>query len=66
MMICAKDLFYAMDTDLFMKRVQQDANWSLFCPNEAPNLYETHSDEFDKLYLKYEKDINYSKGRQST
>ena len=53
----AKDLFYAMwIPDLFMKRVQQDANWSLFCPHEAPNLYETHSDEFDKLYMKYEKD----------
>ena len=51
----ARDLFYAMWTpDLFMKRVEQNADWTLMCPNECPDLYNVHGDEFDKLYLKYE------------
>ena len=53
----ARDLFYAMLVpDLFMKRVEQDTTWTLFCPNEAPGLYETHSEEFEALYEKYEKE----------
>jgi ribonucleoside-diphosphate reductase alpha chain len=40
--------------DLFMKRVEQNAEWTLMCPNECPDLYNVHGDEFDKLYLKYE------------
>ena len=51
----ARDLFYAIWTpDLFMKRVEQNAEWTLMCPNECPDLYNVHGDEFDKLYLKYE------------
>ena len=51
----ARDLFYAMWTpDLFMKRVEENAEWTLMCPNECPDLYNFHGDEFDKLYLKYE------------
>lgn len=51
----ARDLFYAMwIPDLFMKRVEEDANWTLMCPNECPNLYNIHGEEFDQLYLKYE------------
>ena len=51
----ARDLFYAMwIPDLFMKRVEEDAEWTLMCPNECPNLYKVHSDEFDALYLGYE------------
>ncbi|MEK9612872.1 MAG: ribonucleoside-diphosphate reductase subunit alpha [Flavobacteriaceae bacterium] len=51
----ARDLFYAMWTpDLFMKRVEQDAEWTLMCPNECPDLYNVHGEEFDKMYLKYE------------
>ncbi|MDC1047923.1 ribonucleoside-diphosphate reductase subunit alpha [Flavobacteriaceae bacterium] len=51
----ARDLFYAMWTpDLFMKRVEKNAEWTLMCPNECPDLYNVHGDEFDKLYLKYE------------
>ena len=51
----ARDLFYAMWTpDLFMKRVEQNAEWTLMCPNECPGLYNVHGDEFDKLYLEYE------------
>ena len=51
----ARDLFYAMwIPDLFMKRVQEDGSWTLMCPNECPDLYNTHGDEFDTLYLDYE------------
>ncbi len=51
----ARDLFYALwVNDLFMERVEQDAEWSLFCPHEAPNLHECHGQEFRDLYTKYE------------
>jgi len=50
-----RDLFLAMwIPDLFMKRVQEDSTWTLMCPNECPNLYNVHSEEFDALYLSYE------------
>jgi len=52
----ARDLFYAMwIPDLFMKRVEADANWTLMCPNECPNLFDTYGEEFEKLYTSYEK-----------
>jgi ribonucleoside-diphosphate reductase alpha chain len=51
----ARDLFYAMWTpDLFMKRVEQDGMWSLFCPHECPGLADTYGAEFEKLYTRYE------------
>ena len=51
----ARDLFYAMwISDLFMQRVKDDAEWSLFCPNECPGLDEAYGDKFNKLYTKYE------------
>ena len=53
----ARDLFYAMwIPDLFMKRVEENESWSLFSPDEAPNLHETYGEEFEKLYTKYEKE----------
>jgi ribonucleoside-diphosphate reductase alpha chain len=53
----ARDLFYALwISDLFMKRVEADEEWSLFCPNEAPGLADTYGEEFEKLYEKYERD----------
>ncbi|MEN2284299.1 ribonucleoside-diphosphate reductase subunit alpha [Algoriphagus sp. SE2] len=53
----ARDLFYALwIPDLFMKRVEQNENWSLFCPNEAPGLSECHGEEFERLYEKYERE----------
>ena len=59
----ARDLFYAMwIPDLFMKRVQEDSHWTLMCPNECPGLPDTHSEEFEKLYLKYEE---LGKGRKT-
>ena len=53
----ARDLFYALwIPDLFMKRVEESGMWSLFCPNEAPGLADVVGDEFEALYLKYEKE----------
>lgn len=51
----ARDLFYALWVpDLFMKRVEANGEWSLFCPHEAPGLHECWGEEFEKLYAKYE------------
>jgi ribonucleoside-diphosphate reductase alpha chain len=51
----ARDLFYALwIPDLFMKRVEAGADWSLFCPHEAPGLADVHGAAFEELYLKYE------------
>jgi len=51
----ARDLFYALWTpDLFMKRVEEDGEWSLFCPHECPGLADTYGAEFEKLYNSYE------------
>ncbi|NNK18426.1 MAG: ribonucleoside-diphosphate reductase subunit alpha [Maribacter sp.] len=51
----ARDLFYAMwISDLFMKRVEANEEWTLMCPNECPGLFTNHSEEFEKLYLGYE------------
>jgi ribonucleoside-diphosphate reductase alpha chain len=56
----ARDLFTALwIPDLFMKRVEEEGDWSLFCPNEAPGLADCHGEEFEKLYAKYE-----AEGRQ--
>jgi len=59
----ARDLFYALwIPDLFMKRVRDNEDWTLFCPNEAKGLPECHGEEFEKLYLKYEAE---GKGKRS-
>ena len=51
----ARDLFTAMwISDLFMKRVEAEGEWSLFCPNEAPGLGDCWGDEFEALYTRYE------------
>ena len=53
----ARDLFYALwISDLFMKRVEEDGLWSLFCPNEAPGLAECYGKEFEELYARYEQE----------
>jgi ribonucleoside-diphosphate reductase alpha subunit len=53
----ARDLFYAMwISDLFMERVKDDADWSLFCPNEAPGLFDVYGGEFEALYHRYERE----------
>lgn len=51
----ARDLFYALwIPDLFMKRVEKNEEWSLFCPNEAKGLSEVWGEEFETLYERYE------------
>ena len=58
----ARDLFYALwIPDLFMKRVEEDGMWSLFCPNEAPGLSDVVGKEFESLYKKYEDEKKYRK-----
>ena len=59
----ARDLFLAMwIPDLFMKRVKEDGEWTLMCPNECPDLFDTYGDEFEALYAKYE---SQNKGRKT-
>ena len=59
----ARDLFYAMWTpDLFMKRVEENGEWTLMCPHECPGLFETYGADFEKLYTKYEQE---GKGRRT-
>ena len=57
----ARDLFLALWVpDLFMERVKNDEEWSLFCPNEASGLSDVFDTpkgkKFTKLYLKYEEE----------
>ncbi len=62
----ARDLFYAMwISDLFMKRVEKNEMWSLFCPNEAPGLADCYGEEFERLYTKYEKEGRYRRQVQA-
>lgn len=51
----ARDLFYALwISDLFMRRVEANEDWTVFCPDEAPGLDDVWGEEFDALYHKYE------------
>ena len=59
----ARDLFYALwIPDLFMKRVEDNGEWTLMCPNECPGLADNHGAAFEKLYTKYEAE---GKGRKT-
>jgi ribonucleoside-diphosphate reductase alpha chain len=59
----ARDLFYALwMPDLFMKRVEENGDWTLMCPNECQGLSDTYGKDFEKLYIKYETD---GKGRKT-
>jgi ribonucleoside-diphosphate reductase alpha chain len=40
--------------DLFMKRVEQDADWTLFSPHEVPELHDLYGQAFEKRYEEYE------------
>ena len=52
-----RDLFSAMwIPDLFMKRVEEGGNWSLFCPDTAKGLSDCYGTEFEELYTKYEEE----------
>merc|ERR1711933_397334 len=57
----ARDLFYGLwIPDLFMRRVKENKDWTLFCPNEAFDserglgLMDLWGDEFERLYLQLE------------
>ncbi|MCX7986729.1 MAG: ribonucleoside-diphosphate reductase subunit alpha [Bacteroidales bacterium] len=53
----ARDLFYGLwIPDLFMKRVEANESWSLFCPHEAPGLYDCWGRNFEELYTRYERE----------
>jgi len=65
----ARDLFYGMwIPDLFMKRVKENGDWTLFCPNEAydtvtkKGLMDTWGEDFEKMYMRLEAD---GKGRKT-
>jgi ribonucleoside-diphosphate reductase alpha chain len=50
-----RDLFLALWVcDLFMQRVEDDQEWSLFCPSEAPGLHECWGEAFEAKYTQYE------------
>lgn len=53
----ARDLFLALwISDLFMKRVENNEDWSLLDPDECPGLSDVYGEEYEKLYIKYEKE----------
>ncbi|MNU43768.1 Ribonucleoside-diphosphate reductase 1 subunit alpha [compost metagenome] len=59
----ARDLFYALwIPDLFMKRVEENGDWTLMCPHECPGLSDTYGAEFEALYTQYETE---GKGRKT-
>jgi ribonucleoside-diphosphate reductase alpha chain len=59
----ARDLFYALwMPDLFMKRVEENGDWTLMCPHECPGLSDTYGADFEALYTRYEKE---GKGRKT-
>ena len=59
----ARDLFYALwIPDLFMERIKTNGKWTLMCPEECKGLSDVHSEEFVKLYTKYESE---GKGRKT-
>ena len=41
--------------DLFMKRVVEESVWTLFSPNDVPDLHETYGKDFENKYCNYEK-----------
>ncbi len=54
----ARDLFYALwIPDLFMQRVEEDADWTLMSEHECPGLSDTYGKKFNELYEKYEKEL---------
>ena len=57
-----RDLFYALWlSDLFMERVINNKEWSLFCPDKCPGLSDCYGEEYKKLYLKYEQEKRFNK-----
>jgi len=59
----ARDLFLALwIPDLFMERVRDNGDWTLFSPDEAPGLSDIYGEDFKSLYTKYERE---GKGRKT-
>lgn len=53
----SRDLFYALwIPDLFMERVRDGGDWTLFCPSEAPGLADVVGNDFKALYERYERE----------
>jgi ribonucleoside-diphosphate reductase alpha chain len=44
--------------DLFMKRVFENAEWTLFSPNDTPDLHDLYGSAFEKRYKEYEAQTN--------
>lgn len=58
----ARDLFYSLwIPDLFMKRVEEDGKWSLFCPTNVPNLQDAYGENFNLIYTQAENSKLYTK-----
>ena len=58
----ARDLFYALwIPNLFMKRVENDEDWTLMSEHECPGLSDHYGEAFERLYAKYEKDLPHLK-----
>jgi ribonucleoside-diphosphate reductase alpha chain len=54
----ARDIFLALwIPDLFMKRVEANADWTLMDPNQQPGLADVYGAEFETLYNKYEQEF---------
>ena len=54
----ARDLFYALwIPDLFMKRVEEDKDWTLMSEHECPGLSDKYGKDFETLYEKYENEF---------
>ena len=59
----ARDLFYSLwVSDLFMKRIKENKDWTLMCPDQCPGLPDVYGKEFEDLYVKYE---NLGKGTKT-
>ena len=50
--------------DLFMKRVKENGNWTLFSPSETPDLHHIYGKDFERRYTEYEKLAEEGKMRQ--
>ncbi len=40
--------------DFFMKRVEENGQWTLFTPSECPDLHDLYGKDFEKAYVEYE------------
>lgn len=52
--------------DLFMERVEEDAEWTLFCPRDVPDLHSLYGDKFREAYSAYEEKAKKNEIRHKT